>query len=89
MQMQITGGYIYQVAPCGIPLRWDLFWKRRVPKKFLLTGTNNWIAIAVRWFVKYFFALNLSIFWIRLVVKREQGEQHMQMKSAMLFTQKQ
>ena len=39
----------------GIQLHYNLFWKRIDPKNFLFTETNNWIALAVRWSIKYFF----------------------------------
>ena len=55
MMWKQTGGSIHQVAPWRIPLRWDLFWKEGDLKNFLFIGTNNWIALAVQWSIKYFF----------------------------------
>ena len=73
----------------GIPLRSDL-WKRIDPKYFLFIGTNNWIVLAVRWIVKYFFASNSPIFWIRLAEKREEGQEKLrQLQSVRRFTETQ
>ena len=72
----------------GIQLHYNLFWKRIDPKNFLFTETNNWIALAVRWSIKYFFAPNSTIFWIRLAEKQKE-EEHSQLQSVMHFTQMQ
>ena len=44
----------------GIPVCWDLFRKIIAPQNFLFIETNNWIVLAVRWPVKYFW---LQILW--------------------------
>ena len=73
----------------GIPLRSDL-WKRIDPKYFLFIGTNNWIVLAVRWIVKYFFASNFPIFWIRLAEKRQEGQEKLrQLQSVRRFRETQ
>ena len=48
------------------------------PENFLFIGTNNWIESAVQWSIKYFFALNLPIFRIRLAQKQEEGKEEEQ-----------
>ena len=63
--------------------------KKRDTKNFLFIGINNGITFAVRWPIKYFFALNLPMFWIEQEEKGEEGEEHMQMQSVMRFIQKQ
>ena len=73
--MQINRRLYLSSSPWGISLCFGLFWKRRHPKNFLFIGTNNWIALAVRWSIKYIFAANLPIFRIRLAEKREEGEE--------------
>ena len=50
----------------GIPLCWNLFWKRVHPKYLVFFETNNWIVLAVWWYIKYSFAPNSPIFPIRL-----------------------
>ena len=57
-----TGGYIYQVSLWEIPLRGDLFRRRNRPEKCPFTVTNNWIVLALRWSVKYFFARKSPLF---------------------------
>ena len=57
-----TDSYIYQVvsgefhfaAACS---------EKNIPETFPLLATNNWIVLAVQWYVKYFFALNSLIIW--------------------------
>ena len=59
-------------------------------KNFLSIGANKWIASAVWWCIKYFFAPRMLLFWIRLAEKWEGGEEvHTQMQSIMDFMQKQ
>ena len=69
------------------------FWQcRQVFLHYLISiiGANNWIAVAVRWTIKYVSAPNLSMFWIRLAEKQQEVEgEHMQMQRVMCFMQKQ
>ena len=44
------------------------------------------ILIAIWWSIKYFFAPNSPMFWIRLAEKPEEGEEYMQMQHVMCFT---
>ena len=80
--MQINRWLYLSSSPWGIPLHCDLFRKRRDPKNFLFIGTSNWIALAIRWSIKYFFATNSPIFRIRLAEKQGE-EEHTQMQSVM------
>ena len=88
--MHIKGWLYLSSSPWEILLHCDLLWKRRDPKNIIFIGANNWIALAVRWTIKYFSAPNLSMFWIRLAEKRQEVEaEHMQMQRVMRFMQKQ
>ena len=86
--MQINRWLYLLSSPCGIPFYCNLFWKRIDPKNFYFIGTNNWIVLAAQWSIKYFFAPNSSIFWIRLTEKREE-EEYRQLQSMIYFTEKQ
>ena len=57
----------------GIPLCWNLFWKRVHPKYLVFFETNNWIVLAVWWYIKYSFAPNSPIFPIRLAEEETEG----------------
>ena len=61
MLCKYTGGYIYQVV-LGNSLSLRLTQKKNTQEKFPFTSTHNWILVAVRWSVKYFFAPNSPIF---------------------------
>ena len=63
MTCKYTGGYIYQVVSGGIPLRCELFQKKKNrPEKYPFKATDNLIVLAVRWSVKYFSAPNSPLF---------------------------
>ena len=86
--MQVDRWLYLSSSLWGVPLCYNLFWKRIDPKNFLFTGTNNWIVLAFRWSVKCFFSPNPQIFLIMLAEKREEGkeEEHRQLQSIIPFT---
>ena len=73
---EYTGAYIYPVALISYP------------EKFPFKLTNNWIVLAVRWSVKYFFVPNSSMFQKNCEEKEEDGE-NWQMQGSLLFKQMQ
>ena len=81
---------IFQVAPREFPFAANCSEKEETRKiSFLQEQVTNWIALAVWWSIKCFFAQNLLIFQIRLAEKWEGEEEQTQMQSAMHFMQKQ
>ena len=82
MTCKKTGKYIYQVSSSSL----SFILQKNRPEKFRFIARQNYIVLAVWWFVKYYFAPNFPIF--RKSQTEEDGGNR-KMQSALLLKQMQ
>ena len=86
MVCKYTAGYIYQVAPGEFPFTATCSEKEEIQKiSFYRNKKQNSISYLMV-YIKYFFAPNLPIFWIRLAKKQEEGKKHLQLQNVVFHT---